>query len=175
VRPTSPDPILEPQAYQQHLLALLGDDDPAEVQLGTVPRWRELLREAGPRASERPQPGEWSVVGCLSHAVDAELVMSARFRWILAHDEPQLLGYDQDLWADRLHTDGEDPEVLLAVLEPLKVANAALWRAAGPADRARVGRHAERGAESFDLSYRMIAGHDRFHQAQAARAIDARR
>ena len=114
-------------------------------------------------------------MGCLGHAVDAELVMSARFRWILAHDEPQLLGYDQDLWADRLHTDGELTEVLLAVLEPLKVANAALWRAAGPADRARVGRHAERGPESFDLSYRMIAGHDRFHQAQAARAIDARR
>ena len=63
--------------------------------------------------------------------------------------------------------------MLLAVLEPLKVANAALWRA-------RRARATARGSvcmpsadpSSFDLSYRMIAGHDRFHQAQAERAID---
>jgi hypothetical protein len=36
-----------------------------------------------------------------------------------------------------------------------------------------VGIHAERGPESYDLSFRMIAGHDRLHQAQARRAIDA--
>ena len=29
---TSPDPVLEPRAYQQMLLGLLGDDDPHEVQ-----------------------------------------------------------------------------------------------------------------------------------------------
>lgn len=175
MRATSPDPIADPQGYQQHLLGLLGQDDPAEVQLETASRWRDLLREAGPIAGERPEPGEWSVLGCLAHAVDAELVMSARYRWIVAHDRPSLVGYDQDLWFDRLHADDEDPEPLLAVLAPLKVANAALWRGASPEERARVGRHAERGPESFDLSYRMIAGHDRFHEAQAARAIDALR
>ena len=25
---SSPDPVSDPQAYQQHLLALVGDDDP---------------------------------------------------------------------------------------------------------------------------------------------------
>jgi hypothetical protein len=33
--------------------------------------------------------------------------------------------------------------------------------------------HAERGPESFDLAFRMIAGHDRFHLAQARRALEA--
>jgi hypothetical protein len=33
--------------------------------------------------------------------------------------------------------------------------------------------HSERGNESFDLLFRMIAGHDRFHLAQARRALDA--
>ena len=33
--------------------------------------------------------------------------------------------------------------------------------------------HAERGPESSDLTFRMIAGHDRFHVAQARRALDA--
>jgi hypothetical protein len=36
-----------------------------------------------------------------------------------------------------------------------------------------VGIHAERGRESFDLLFRMLAGHDRFHLAQARRALDA--
>jgi hypothetical protein len=33
--------------------------------------------------------------------------------------------------------------------------------------------HAERGPESFELLFRMLAGHDRFHMAQARRALDA--
>ena len=172
-RPTSPDPIDDPQGYQQHLLGLLGDDDPAEVQLGAVARWRALLAEAGSGAARRPEPGEWSVVGCLGHALDAELVMSARYRWILAHDEPPLLGYDQDLWADRLHVDGEDPELLIAILGPGHLPELGVGDLERIEDRERVGRHAERGPETFDLSYRMIAGHDRFHQAQAASAIAA--
>jgi hypothetical protein len=33
--------------------------------------------------------------------------------------------------------------------------------------------HAERGPESLDLSFRLIAGHDRFHLGQAHRALDS--
>jgi hypothetical protein len=40
------------------------------------------------------------------------------------------------------------------------------------ADRARVGIHRERGRESFDLSFRMLAGHDRVHMAQARAALE---
>jgi hypothetical protein len=173
-RPTSPDPVSEPKAYQDHLLGLVGDDDPAEVQSGAPDRWRELLNRSGDHLAVRPEPSEWSVVECLGHAVDAEIVSTARYRWILAHDEPPLLGYDQDLWVDRLHAGRhDDPTALLSLLEPLRTANIALWTAASEADRARVGVHAERGRESFDLLFRMIAGHDRFHLAQAGRALDA--
>jgi hypothetical protein len=31
--------------------------------------------------------------------------------------------------------------------------------------------HQERGPESYDLAFRMIAGHDRLHVAQAERAL----
>jgi hypothetical protein len=173
-RPTSPDPVTEPKAYQDHLLGLLGPDDPAEVQSRSPEAWRELVGRAGAHAAVRPEPTEWSVLECLGHAVDAEIVSTARYRWILAHDEPPLLGYDQDLWVDRLHAGRhDDPEALLSLLEPLRRANIDLWNAASDDDRARVGVHAERGRESFDLLFRMIAGHDRFHQAQAGRALDA--
>jgi hypothetical protein len=171
--PRSPDPVSDPQAYQDHLLALLGDDDAAESQAGTAARWRSLIAEAGDAGHARPARTEWSVVECLGHAVDAEVVTAARYRWILAHDEPPLIGYDQDLWADALHAGRhEDPESLLALFEPLRSANVALWARSSEADRARVGIHAERGRESFDLLFRMLAGHDRFHLAQARRALE---
>ena len=166
----SPDPIGDPKAYQNYLLALLGPDDPAEVQERTASTLRALVDRAGPDLRTRPEPTEWSVLQCLAHIVDAEIVMSGRFRFVLAQVEPPLIGYDQDLWVDTLHVD-DDPEDLLRVFEALRPANVALWRATTAEQRARVGIHAERGAESFDLAFRMIAGHDRFHVAQADRAL----
>jgi hypothetical protein len=169
----SPDPVDEPKAYQEHLLGLLGDDDPAEVQAGTPAAWRALVEEAADRLRERPQPDEWSVLECLGHAADAEIVYSGRYRWIVAHDEPPLIGYDQALWVQRLRHRDDDPERLLALLTTLREANLDFWNRSTPQERERVGLHSERGPESLDLSFRLIAGHDRFHLAQARRALDA--
>jgi hypothetical protein len=132
-----------------------------------------LTAEAGEDLRTPPAPGEWSVLGCLGHIVDAEVVMSARYRFIVAHDEPPLVGYDQDLWVSRLGHERADPGELLDLFEALRIANVAMWRASTANERARVGVHAERGPESYDLSFRMIGGHDRVHIGQARRALHA--
>ncbi len=169
----SPDPVREPKAYQDHLVGLVGDDDPAEVAAASPARMRALLARAGARATTRPAEGEWSVVECLAHITDAEVVMSGRLRWILAHDEPELLGYDQDLWMAGLHAPVEDAEALLTLWEPLRAANLALWKRTPVELRDRFGVHRERGPESFGLTFTILAGHDRFHLAQAERALAA--
>jgi hypothetical protein len=170
----APNELSDPQGYQRHLLDLLSDDDPAVVQAATPAALRALVAEAGDRVTVRPEPGGWAVYGCLAHIADAELVMSARYRFVLAHDEPPLIGYDQDRWVDRLHGDDGDIEAMLGLFEALRTANVALWRSTTAADRMRVGMHAERGPESYDLAFRMIAGHDRFHIAQARMALRPR-
>jgi hypothetical protein len=173
MRTQSPDPIDEPAEYQRHLLGILGDDDPAEVQRTTPAALRSLAEDAGDRIRTRPEPTEWSVLECLGHIADAELVVAGRYRWILAHDEPPLVGYDQDLWVDRLRHNQDDPDDLLRTFEVLRAANLALWERTSGDERARVGMHAERGAESLELTFRLLAGHDRFHLDQARRALDA--
>jgi hypothetical protein len=167
------DPIAEPDAYRRSLLAALGDDDPAAAQAATPAALRTLVDDAGDRLRVRPAPGEWSALECIGHIVDGELVSSARYRWIVAQHEPDLVGYDQDLWVSGLHHADADPAVLLALFEGLRASNLDLWARIATADRARVGLHRERGPESFDLTFRMLAGHDRVHLRQARAALDA--
>lgn len=131
------------------------------------------MREAGTHVGARPEPEEWSVLECLGHALDAEMVSSSRYRWIIAHDEPPLIGYDQDLWVRRLRHGDEEPHDLLELFGALRRANISLWARTTAEERARVGVHAERGRESLELVFRLIAGHDRFHLAQGRRALDA--
>ncbi len=165
-----PDPIASPSAYRQLLLAALGDDDPAAAQATTPATFRALVAEAGAHLRVRPEPTEWSVLECIDHLVDGELVVSTRYRWILAEDAPDIVGYDQDLWVARVHG-GEDPETLLALFEALRRSNVELWARTPSEERTRFGRHRERGEESYDLTFRMAAGHDRVHLEQARRAL----
>jgi DinB family protein len=167
----SPDPVTQAAAYQQHLLGLLGHDDPAEVQASTRARLVALLQDAGPDLRKTPASGEWSVLELLGHFVDAEIVLSGRYRWVLSHDRPPLLGYDQDRWVERLRHNDEPPDELLELFSVLRAANLALWNRSSAEDRRRVALHAERGAESYELMFRMLAGHDRFHLDQMTRTL----
>jgi hypothetical protein len=166
-------PVDAPEAYRRMLLDLIREDDPAVVQAATVARLRAIVRDAGPLVAVRPAPGEWSVVECLGHLTDGELIVAARARWILAEDEPDIVGYDQDRWVDALRHGQDDPDDLITLFDALRTANLRLWAATPPADRARVGIHRERGPESYELITRLAAGHDRFHVAQAERALAA--
>lgn len=168
-----PDPVSQAAAYQASLLAALGDDDPADVQAGTVTAIRQLLAEAGPHVRTSPKPGEWSVLECLGHLADGELVVSGRYRWIIAEDTPAIVGYDQALWVARLGHRDDDPGELVAQLDVLRGANLALWERFGGSHGARIGMHSERGPESYDLTFRLAAGHDRIHLDQARRALAA--
>jgi hypothetical protein len=167
------DPVAEPDAYRRSLLTLLGDDDPAVVQASTPAAVRALVAEAGDLLRIAPAPGEWSVIECVGHMVDGEVVTAGRYRWIIAEDTPDLPGYDQALWVPALHHVEADPEVLLGQFEGMRAANLDLWARLPVKDRARFGIHRERGPESYELLFRLLAGHDRNHLQQAREALAA--
>ena len=165
------DPVVRPSAYQALLLRYLGDQDPAGVQSQTPDVVAGLIDDAGDLLRARPAEGEWSVLELLGHFLDAEIVVSGRYRWILAHDGPPLVGYDQDEWVARLRHNDDDPAEMLSVHRALREANVSLWGRTSPEERQRVGIHAERGPESLDLSFRLVAGHDLFHIEQMNRTL----
>ncbi len=166
------DPVQNPQAYQKMLIDLVGDDDPAEVQRATSASLRHVIVDAGDLLRTRPAEGEWSVIEVLGHMLDGEIISSARYRWVIVENQPPLIGYDQDLWVDAQGYNDADPMKVLETFDALRSANLALWRRSTPEQRARDGMHSERGPESFDLMFRLIAGHSRFHLNQMRSTLD---
>ena len=166
------DPVTQAHEYQQMLLSYLGTDDPYDAQAGT-PQTAPIPRRGGGR-SPADAAGSQRVVRDRADRPhrDAELGRAGRYRWILSQDGPPLIGYDQDLWTARLGHQKADPADLLDLFDAVRRSNLALWKGTAEADRARVGLHSERGPESYELSFRLIAGHDRFHIEQARRTLE---
>ena len=164
------DPPAERAAYAGAILALLGDRDPLVVLRETGPALGQAVASLSDEQLRRPEaPGKWSIVHVLQHLADSDLVWAWRVRLILAHDRPTITGYDQDLWAERLHYGDADPRQALATFGVLRDANLRLLDRATPSDMARVGVHSERGEESVGHLCRLYAGHDLLHLNQIAR------
>jgi hypothetical protein len=162
------------QAYVAAILAALGDRDPLQVLADMPAALRRAVSGLTPEQEAAPEaPGKWSVRQVVQHLADSDLVGGFRFRMVLAHDGPVLPGYDQDLWAERLHYQNSDLPTALNDFAVLRAANLRLLRAATPADRQRVMRHAERGEETLGQMIRMHAGHDVVHLRQIARIRQA--
>ncbi len=162
------------QAYTASILRALGSRDPLEVLAETPGLLRQAVAGLTPQQETTPElPGKWSVRQVVQHLADSELVGAFRFRMVIAHDTPELPGYDQDLWAERLGYQDIDLATALDEFTMLRQANLRLFRRATPDDLQRVMRHSERGDESLSHLIRLYAGHDLVHLAQLRRIRQA--
>lgn len=157
-------------AYTSAVLALLGAEDPVAVLTQTPQALRHAIEGLSSEALQAPEaPGKWATNQVLQHLADSELVWGYRLRMVLAQERPPLVGYDQDLWATRLHYDEARVEQALEEFTVLRRANLRLLDRMSPADLERVGVHAERGEESVAHMMRLYAGHDLLHLRQLER------
>ena len=164
------DPPQERAKYAQAILELVGGREPLSILRETpsaAARAIEGLTRAQIRTPEAA--GKWSIAHVLQHLADSDLVWGWRMRLILAQDRPAITGYDQDLWADRLHYADTDPALALDQLRVLRRGNLALLEHATPEDLTRVGVHSERGEESAGYMIGLYAGHDLLHLRQIER------
>src|SRR5206468_4491422 len=90
--------------YTAAVLALLGDRDPLDVLRSTPDAARHIVAGLSESELSRPEAErKWSLRQVIRHLADSELVWAYRLRMVLAQDRPPITGYDQDLWANRLH------------------------------------------------------------------------
>ncbi len=157
-------------AYTKALLELLGDRDAFEVQAHLLPALRAHVADLTPSDLRRPEaPSKWSVLDVICHLADSELIYGYRLRLLVAEDEPVMVGYDQDRWAQRLHHDAADVNRELERLEQLRGFNLRFLQLLDDAEWERVGRHSERGVESVRRLFQMLAAHDLVHLRQIER------
>ena len=164
------DPPQERAEYAKAILELVGGREPMSVLRETPTAVARAIDGLTPSQLGQPEaPGKWSIVQVLQHLADSDLVWGWRLRLILAQDRPTLTGYDQDLWAERLHYADADPLKALDQLLVLRHGNLWLLDRATPQDLKRVGVHSERGEESIEYLIGLYAGHDLLHLRQIAR------
>jgi hypothetical protein len=160
----------ETAAYVDALLGLLADQDPVEVLRKTPAVLERFLETVPGQILTVPEaPGKWAIRDVVAHLADSELVGGVRLRMVLSHDRPTIVGYDQDLWAERLRYREVDVRDALEQFSMLRRRNMRLWESLGPADLARVGRHSERGEESLGHMRKLYAAHDVLHLRQLER------
>lgn len=158
--------------YISATLDMLGDRDPLDVLSHTAEAIGDMIRGVEDEVLRRPEcPGKWSATSVIAHLADSDLVWSNRLRFVLAQDRPKLVGYDQDLWAERLNYASRNAGEELALFAAVRAANLALLARVDQEDMMRVGVHAERGEESVRHMIALYAGHDLIHLAQARRIL----
>jgi hypothetical protein len=114
-----------------------------------------------------PAPGEWCVKEVLGHLIESEARgFAGRVRIILAGDEPQLEGWDQEAVAASRQDCGNDLRRLLGELATLRQESVRLVEGLGEADLSRGGQHPQVGhLRVGDLLNEWIH-HDRNHMRQ---------
>ena len=168
-RIVAPDPVEDPAGYQQALLDLLGEQDALDVLASTPEKIEDACVDLDVAVLQKaPAPGEWSAEEVLAHLLDAEIVYSFRWRMTLAQTGSAFPGYQQDLWIGLAHP--SFPE-MLAAFSALRRLNVWLAEETPSTEWDKVGIHSERGPETFDLSLKVVAGHDNAHLKQLEQTL----
>lgn len=170
-RIVAPDPVEDPQGYQQALLDLLGDRDALDVLASTPEKIEDLCVDLDLAVLQKePAPGEWSAEGVLAHLLDAEIVYAFRNRMMLAQPGSHFPAYDQDVWIGLAHP--SFPE-MLAAFSTLRRLNVWLAEETPSDEWVKTGVHSERGEMSFEVALNTVAGHDLAHLTQLERTLAA--
>lgn len=145
-------------------------DELVERYKAGAAHFRQAVAEAGEeRLDDRPDPDEWTPREIVHHLADSELTSAIRLRRLLAEDDPEIVGYDQDLFARRLHYD-RPIEASLDAMDAARRSSAALLDALAEDEWARRGTHTEDGEYGVERWLELYAAHPYDHADQLRRA-----
>ncbi len=166
-RPVAGKRAETPAEYTRRILEYAEGKDAWSILETTAGQLRELVSSTPADVlRRRPAPGRWSPAEIIAHLADAEIVVSYRFRTIIAHNGAAMQAFDQDEWAANLGYETADPGESVDLFEATRTANLRLLRRVDPRLHDNYGMHSERGRESVSHMIRLYAGHDLNHLKQ---------
>jgi hypothetical protein len=132
--------------------------------------WRQVPQEA---RRWRPGPGRWSAHEVVCHCADSETNGAMRIRYLIAEQEPTIVGYDQEEWARRFDYHDLPAESALAMVEGVRAHTAVLLRRLPAEAWNRAGRHTESGRYTAEDWLTVYSEHLEKHSGQIARNLEA--
>jgi len=144
-----------------------------------IRRYREgpaILADAVSRLTERqldhkPEDGGFSAREVVHHTADSEMTSAIRLRRLVAEDNPQITGYDPDVFAARLHYASRAVQPSLDAVRAARESTASILVALSDAEWERAGTHSEMGEYSIDTWLEIYAAHCHDHADQIRRAV----
>lgn len=121
---------------------------------------------AGPELDFKPGPDQWSVRQIVAHLADAEAANVVRLRQVIAEDNPTLIPWDQNAWAERTDYAKRKPSQALDTMRQLRADNYQLLKDLPPEAYSRTGNHLKRGTMSLLDMLRLFAEHAENHATQ---------
>jgi hypothetical protein len=122
----------------------------------------------------RPAPGKWTAREVVHHLGDSEMTAAVRARMLIAVDDALIQGYDQDVFAQRLHYD-RPIEGSLDAFKSARRTTAELLEKLTDDEWSRAGTHTEHGPYSLERWLEIYAAHAHKHAEQIIVARQAAR
>jgi hypothetical protein len=120
----------------------------------------------------REAPGEWPPREVVHHLADSEMNSAIRLRRLIAENNPEITGYDQDEYAKRLFYDRPiDPS--MAVFNAVRMSTADILDRLTEEEWEREGTHSESGRYSVLDWLQIYAVHAHEHADQIRRARES--
>jgi uncharacterized damage-inducible protein DinB len=107
----------------------------------------------------KPIPGKWSTHEVVIHLADAEAAFADRIRRVLAHDNPPLLGWDENKFFARLNYEAQSAGDAVQLIDLTRRQLSRILRTLPDADFDRAGEHNERGRQTVQDLLRTAVGH----------------
>jgi len=133
-----------------------------------------LVGAADDELDVAPAPGRWSARQVVHHLADSEMIAAVRARLLVAVDRPQIVGFDQDEFARRLHYD-RPLEASLDAFKSARRATADLLDTLSDQEWSREGTHTEHGRYTLERWLEIYSTHAHKHAEQILVARDAAR
>lgn len=121
---------------------------------------------------DRPFLDEWTVREIVHHLADSEMTSAIRLRMMIGADEPELLGYDQDLFARKLYYGDRPVDASLLAFQAARASTSSIPPLMTSDQWSRTANHSEQGRITVDdwLEYYAHHAHDHAEQIRRTRA-----
>jgi DinB superfamily len=121
----------------------------------------------------RPAEGEFSVHEVVVHCADSETNSHGRIRYVLAEDNPTIIGYDPGHWAEAFDYQNHPLEAAMLTVEAVRANTVPILRNLPEGAWAKAGTHTESGPYSAEDWLRIYAAHCHEHAEQIEAVVAA--